>query len=427
MWSTGVMGRTKVKFGVRLAKKLARYRWKKAETTIAAATGGSTRSGVDKKAGCLHRQPQRPAPSPGPSLPPGVELLDRDDPRFTTYRRAAKSHVCLTAFPRRLTHIYLVHEEEARAGQGERFKKKKQGEKDQERYDQATVDELCLVQTPTLVFLTFASGETELVLAVAAAPCGEEVVAALGGGNQAMMYLFRKKGGVRGKRVIAGKMVMGGYRRVEGNGWTYQNVGVYGPYSFEKSSMYAENSFAAALAAAEARHLMQPLFGSFLKALKLKLVDAGNPPTLEDTPFTTKATSGRGFGSALHHDKFDFGDYSCLAFYATGAKPEALKGGTVYFPHLGLAVQPQGCTAMLLKTTTVYHGTTPSWTDNGDAEYLATALVANENAVKFGALAVRKGGGRLPYELQLGLFRLTNAVMEDERVQKVLRLLPYSK
>ena len=102
--------------------------------------------------------------------------------------------------------------------------------------------------------------------------------------------------------------------------------------------------------------------------------------TIGGMSITTKAVTGDGFGTPAHFDKEDFGGYSWLIFYRLGSDEAEVIGGAFYFPEFGMRFQPGRCSAMLLNTQGVEHGTTPSRSD-GDARVVATAVYANNQCV----------------------------------------------
>ena len=80
--------------------------------------------------------------------------------------------------------------------------------------------------------------------------------------------------------------------------------------------------------------------------------------TIGGMSITTKAVTGDGFGTPAHFDKEDFGGYSWLIFYRLGSDEAEVIGGAFYFPEFGMRFQPGRCSAMLLNTQGVEHGTT---------------------------------------------------------------------
>ena len=222
--------------------------------------------------------------------------------------------------------------------------------------------------------------------------------------------------------LLAGVMVCAGLRRST-NPTCQTNGTGYGPHVSNKVPLLSECSFSALLMEIEAAYIVLRLFSGSVGKLYQAFRGSRTSVVMGSLPGTAKACTAYGYGNFWHVDSRDLGGFSWLIFYLLG-KEKAIRGGTFYFPDLGLSFQPGKCSAMYLATRSVAHATTPSSSvPHGAARYTATAIFANAAAITGGEKHLQKTGEmELEERLVLSPERIEKEHKKDSRVQAILNL-----
>lgn len=301
-------------------------------------------------------------------------------------------------------------------------------------WTQETVNGLYSVQAPTAVFEKTPAGDYRLLFAVVDNACEDPTIAkVLGEGNEALVDMMVAKGCVvtapgraalgAGKRastnLLAGVMISAGLR-LSTNPTCQTNGTGYGPHVSQQTPLMSECSFSALLMELEAAYIVWRLFSGSVGKLYQMLRGCRSTMIMGSLPGTAKAATAYGYGNFWHTDSRDLGGFSWLIFYLLGKK-DAIRGGTFYFPELGLSFQPGGNDAMYLSTRTVVHATTPSSSvPKGAARYVATAIYANSAAITGGGNYLQKSNE--VERLILSPEKIDAEHREDPRVQAILKL-----
>ena len=383
-------------------------------------------------------------PCPMDKYPPWITVVDKAHLGYTKVVEAVRIELGPKSYSLPFTYL-LVNVEQGRRAAEERPKEVRRVKKNKKIveeyfYNEEQLGGLSPLVAPAAVLCPSKIKEGEfhvLLIAIDNACTDMQRASVLGGGTEAWAYAMKEEGcvvtapgratvqGASGVEpvyesgILNGFMVFGGTRSTY-NPTCVENGQAWGPNVAGKVVLQSLCSLAAALIEREATHIIWPFFGGSAARLNQLVAGAKTAIILGSIACTAKAATLLGYGNTWHMDVRDFGGYSWLIFYLLGDE-RAIRGGTFYFPTLGLKFQPGKCSALYLETSAVEHATFPSWSEPaGAARYVATAIYANKQAL--GASENYLMNGKINAGFYLESVRIGERIRKDPQIAAVLEL-----
>ena len=289
---------------------------------------------------------------------------------------------------------------------------------------QAQVDELYPLLAPAAVVCRSKIKEGEFhVLIIAIDDACEDMrhASVLGEGLEAWAYRVKEVMGAvtspgrapTSKNALDGEVLSGfmvsALTRSSSNPTCVQNGQAWGPHVANKVVQTSLCSLTASLMEREATYIFWPNFGGSIGRMHQQLAGATLSLTVGSMGATGKAGTAGGYGNYWHRDTRDWRGYSWLDFFLLGDE-RAIRGGTFYFPELGLKFQPGKCSALYMETSEVMHATSTSWSEPaGAARYVATAIYVNKQALGASQAYAQKG------EIDESFFLEPSAISDEDR------------